>query len=164
MTCTHVLGLIDAGPFADYPRAHLDAAWQHARQCATCGPALQAAAALTDDLKALPRPAAPPDFTAAVLARIAPIERSHSDAVVAAVSDRRDFAGTHDWSTWATALGSLAAGFVVALSMSPGGDGMRPRLMAMPGMTPGGPVLAASLLLYVVGLFAPLSSRSRRPG
>jgi hypothetical protein len=38
MTCAHVLGLIDAAPVADYPRAHLDAAWQHARECATCGP------------------------------------------------------------------------------------------------------------------------------
>src|SRR5205809_4548888 len=127
MTCTHVLGLIDAGPFVDYPPAHLDAAWEHARQCATCGPALKAATALTDDLKALPAPVAPLDFTAAVLARIALSERLHPDATVAgAVPDKRDFASTHAWSTWATALASLAAGLVVALTISPGGGGIRP--------------------------------------
>ncbi len=31
MTCAHVLGLIDAAPFANYPAGHLDAAWDHAR-------------------------------------------------------------------------------------------------------------------------------------
>ena len=85
MTCTHVLGLIDAGPFADYPRAHLDAAWEHARQCATCGPALQAAAALTADLPALPQPAPPPDLAAAVLARIARIDRANPVPAAAAM-------------------------------------------------------------------------------
>ena len=47
---------------------------EHARQCATCGPALEAAAALTADLAALPQPAPPPDLAAVVLARIAQIE------------------------------------------------------------------------------------------
>ena len=50
MTCAHVLDLIDASPLADYPSARLDAAWQHARHCATCGPALDAATALAGDL------------------------------------------------------------------------------------------------------------------
>ena len=74
MTCRHALDLIDAETFTDYPRAHLDAARQHARQCATCGPALEAATALTAGLVALPQPAPPPDLAAAVLARIARIE------------------------------------------------------------------------------------------
>ena len=64
MTCAHVLGLIDSSPFGDYPRAHLDAAWRHARQCATCGPALAAATALTADLTALLQPAPPDPYLA----------------------------------------------------------------------------------------------------
>lgn len=59
MTCSQVLGLIDAGPFADYPPAHVDAAWQHARHCPTCGPALKTATALTAELGALPEPTPP---------------------------------------------------------------------------------------------------------
>ena len=71
MTCAHVLGLIDAGPFADYPPAHLESAWQHARQCATCGPAMEAATSLTIDLAALPQVAASPELTTTIPARIA---------------------------------------------------------------------------------------------
>ena len=171
MTCAHVLGLIDAGPFADYSRAHLDAAWQHARQCATCGPALEAATALTTGLAGLPRPAAPPDLTAAVLARIAQIEGSYPAPVAAEMPGTRTLSGTRDWSAWATALGGLAAGLVVAVSMatgegapidieSAGAGGMATGLLAMSSTTTWALALAASLALYVAGLFAPVGARS----
>ena len=143
MTCAHVLGLIDVGPFADYPPAHLDAAWEHARHCATCGPALEAANRLATDLAALPQPAPPPDLAAAVIARIARIEETPAGR-----SDARD------WSPVITALGALAAGVAIALS-TPSGDAVQvdPKWA---------PILAAGLALYAAGLFAPLGGKPPR--
>jgi hypothetical protein len=140
MTCAHVLGLIDAGPFADYPREHLNAAWAHARQCATCGPALQAAHRLASDLAAWPQPVPPSDLAAGVLARIArlgdePPVRSRA----------------HDWSPPITVLGGLTAGVAIALSTPPGAS---PLTWA--------PILAAGLGVYAVGLFAPLAGKRPR--
>ena len=143
MTCAHVLGLIDAGPFADYPRAHLEAAWQHARQCATCGPALATAARLAADLAAFPQPAPPPDLAAAVIARIARIEETPP------VQD-----AAREWSIWITALGAVAACVAIAL-WSPSAAGARFDVTWAP-------VLAAGLALYAAGLFAPLSGNGRR--
>jgi len=171
MTCAHVLGLIDAGPFADYPRAHLDAAWQHARQCATCGPALKAATELTTDLAALPQPAPSAELAAAILARISQAEQAQPARAATAMPATRLPSIARDWSAWATALGGLAAGLVIVLSMA-AGEGARiniasPRvggmtgLVGMPPMTTDALVLAAGLLLYAGGLFAPLSRRSR---
>lgn len=171
MTCTHVLDLIDAGPFADYPRAHFDAAWQHAHQCATCGPALEAATAITADLAALPQPAPPPDLAGAVLARIAQIDHAHSAPAGAAMPETRARSSTRDWTAaWAAALGGLAAGLAIVLSMpssdrapiqiaSPRVGGMTAGLVARPSTTTEALVLAAGLVLYVVGLFAPLGGR-----
>ena len=172
MTCAHVLGLIDAGPFADYPRAHLDAAWQHARQCATCGPALKAAAVLTADLAALSRPAPPPELAAAVLARIARIEQAHADPTVAAMPEATALSGIRDWSAWATTLGGLGAGLAIVLSTPlretapidialPRVRGIAAGLVAIPSTTIGTLVLAAGLMLYVAGLFAPIGDRNR---
>lgn len=170
MTCAHVLGLIDAGPFADYPGAHLDAAWQHARQCPTCGPALETATALTSDLAALPQPAPPSDLAAAVLARITEIDRPA--AAVTAVPRARARLNARDWSSaLATALGSLAAGAATALSMHPGnaaptapawlGMGqMTAGLEAVPPTSTWALVLAAGLVVYAAGLFAPLGGGS----
>ena len=145
MTCAHVLGLIDAGPFADYPRAHLEAAWQHARQCATCGPALEAANRLATDLSCLAQPAPPPDLAAAVVARIARIELEPEPA-------RQSSA--RDWSAWVTAAGGLAAGLAIALSSQSGGAARVDVAWA--------PVLAAGLALYAAGLFAPLGGKRPR--
>ena len=139
MTCAHVLGLIDAGPFADYPRAHLDAAWQHARQCATCGPALEAAAALSTDLAA--------SAAAGALAgagggrpRAHRADRSGTAPLVPPRPFRRQglLPCTRDWSAWATALGGLAAGLVIVLSMA-SGDGARINIASpkVGGMTAG---------------------------
>jgi hypothetical protein len=144
MTCAHVLGLMDAGPFADYPQAHLDAAWEHARQCPTCGPALQASDRLAIDLAALPQPVPPPDLAAAVIARIVRIEIEEEPPLRARA---------HDWSPLITVLGGLAAAVAIALSA--------PSMLfnGIPHMWT--PVLAAGLELYSAGLFAPL--RGRRP-
>jgi hypothetical protein len=148
MTCTHVLGLIDAGPLADYPRAHLEAAWVHARQCATCGPALRASAALTTDLTALPHPRPPRDLTDGVLARIAQIDNARLAADAAREAGSAPWAS--DRSAWATVPGALATALVT------GG------LVVSPASTAGSLTVAAGLLLYVAGLFAPLDGR-RRP-
>jgi len=171
MTCAHVLGLIDAGPFADYSRAHVRAAWQHARQCATCGPALEAATALTTDLATLPQPAPSRYLASAVLARIAQAEQAPPASVAAAMPAKRASSRTRDWSAWATALGGLAAGLVIVLSMAYGEGApaniASPRFggvtagLVMPSMTLEALVLPAGLGLYVAGLFAPLSGRSR---
>jgi hypothetical protein len=143
MTCTHVLDLIDAGPFADYPRAHLDAAWQHAHQCATCGPALDAANRLATDLAGLAHPAPPPDLSAAIVARIARIE----EPLAVQTSARA-------WSPWITALGALAACTAIALSSPASGAARIDVTWA--------PVLAAGLALYAAGLFAPLGGKHSR--
>jgi hypothetical protein len=143
MTCTHVLDLIDAGPFADYPRAHLDAAWQHARQCATCGPALDAADRLATDLAGLAQPAPAPDLSAAIVARIARIEEPLAVET-----------GARAWSPWITALGALAACIAIALS-PPSTGAARIDVTWVP-------VLAAGLALYVAGLFAPLGGKRSR--
>jgi hypothetical protein len=144
MTCTHVLGLIDAGPFADYPRAHMDAAIRHARQCATCGPALETATILTAGLAALPQIAAPPNLAGVVLARVA-----RSDAAES-VPDAAERFALRDRSSWATTLGGLAAGLAIVLGM-PAAAGVLP----IPSPTVAALVLFAGLLLYVRGLFAP---------
>lgn len=166
MNCSHVLGLIDAGPFADYPAPHLDAAWRHATECATCGAALAASRALASGLAALPQPAPPPDLAAAVLARIARLDEAPA----------RTSAGVRSaapaWPAWAATLGALAAAVAIVLSMWRGGgpafaDVMSPGavlpaggLVPLPDTIAGVVFLAAGLVLYAAGLFAAVSSRS----
>jgi hypothetical protein len=172
MTCAHVLGLIDAGPFADYPRAHLAVAWQHARQCATCGPALEAATALTADLTALARPAPPPELTATVLARIAQIESANPTFAATARLGAQAPSGTRDWWAWATAFGGIGAALAIVWSAPLGGlaqidialprvRGIATGLVVMPSTAAGALVLAAGLGLYVAGLFGPFGQRRR---
>ncbi len=173
MTCPHVLGLIDAGPFADYPRAHVAAAWQHARQCPTCGPALEAASRLTADLQALAQPAPPPELASVVLARIARIDQDLA-APAAARPEARARASIGDWSVQAAALGGLAAAVAIVMSMPPGGGlpayiaspavgGLTSGLVAMPSSGTYALILATGLMLYVAGLFAPLGGGRGRP-
>lgn len=138
MTCAHVIGLIDAGPLAEYPRIHLEGAWRHARHCPTCGPAMRAAAALTADLAALPH-GAHPDFTREVLARIERIEaRAVTVDEETTASPRRD-----EWTAWAIVPGVLAAALVT--------DGVPVSTTAT-----GTIALATGLLLYAVTLFMPV--------
>lgn len=177
MTCDHVLGLVDAGDLAAYPQAHLDAAWHHAHQCATCGPALDAATALTRELEALVQPGPPPEFAASVLARLArtePLQRSRpAIGKVASTATRVP----PEWFASAAALGALAVVLAIVLPMLAGEEMrlgmMSPRvatvsaLLTMASTSTGALVLATSLLLhaaglflYAAGLFAPLRGRS----
>jgi hypothetical protein len=165
MTCTHVLGLIDAGPFAEYPQEHLDAARAHARECPTCGPALEAATVMTAELRALqPGADTPGDIANIVMARIAQLPEPGSAAAGATLA-----AGALRWRDWApslTALGGLVAGLALILTMPSGaevlGDFVTPRfsaagaLAAVPSSGPAALAIGAGLLLYAVGLFAPV--------
>lgn len=171
MTCAHVLGLIDAGPFVAYPRGHMDAAWRHARECATCGPALEAATAITADLAALPQPGPSPEFSAAILARIAQAEQPEPVRLARAIPATRRRSMGRQWSALATVVGSLVAGLVIALSIVAGDEArsslMSPRiggmsgLVAMPSTIADALTLGAGLLLYAAGLFGPLRGRGR---
>jgi hypothetical protein len=171
MTCAHVLGLIDAGPFADYPRLHLEAAWQHARECATCGRALRMATALPAELAALEQPVPSPDMTAIILARISQVDEPRPADVGMAMSSTRPLSSPHDRSAWAAALGALAVGVVVIVSMLPSeavrinfaapAVEMKTGLVAMSSTPSDALVVAAGLIIYAAGLFGPLSSRSR---
>lgn len=162
MTCAHVLGLIDAGPFAAYPQEHLDAARDHARDCPTCGPALALSTALTTELTMLPEPEAPANLAGIVMARIAQLPESNLVPIAVSTPGRRD------WAHGVTALGGLVAGLAVVLTMPNGasvlGEFVTPRLIASGGMATmpasGAAALAifAGLVLYTVGLFAPLRS------
>ena len=163
MTCAHVLGLIDAGPFAEYSRAHLEAVREHARGCPTCGPALAAATALAVDLAALPQVPAPSGLAAGVMARIARTEAADALPVRAT--------STPDWASWATTLGGLAAG-VAAVLMILADDRIAWALQVVTGRAdmplPALPaailssVLFAGLVLYVTGLFAPVGAKRYR--
>jgi hypothetical protein len=167
MTCAHVLGLIDAGPLADYPRAHLDAARRHARDCATCAPALRAAEALTAGLEALPRPAAPIDLEAIVMARLARVDGDRRPAEAEPVTGKaRTGRPWMIWPVWSTVLGGVAAGLSIVVAMrpidlaSPRVGGIVASLVAMPPMGASAAILAAGLALYVAGLFGSVSSRA----
>jgi hypothetical protein len=154
MTCRHVLDLIDAGTLTD-------AAEKHAQQCATCGPALAAATALTARLVALPQPEPPAHLAAAVLARIA---RMDSDASKQAHSTTATPAamGARDWSRWASLTG-VAAGLALVMATVPvlGVRGITTNLVVMPSTTTGALGLGAGLLLYAAGLFVPVRLNPR---
>jgi hypothetical protein len=169
MNCSHVLGLIDAGPLADYPAAHLDAAWRHARACATCGPALEAATALTAALTALPHPVQPRDLEAIVMAHIARIEKDVEMAAAGAVAAKREQAPrSRVWPACATTVGGLASGLAIVVAMHPVGlasprvGAMTASLVAMPPFGAWALVLAAGLLLYVAGLFGNVTGSEHR--
>jgi hypothetical protein len=174
MTCTHVLGVIDAGPFVDVPRAQREAALAHARQCQACRVALEASVLLSVDLAALPEPAAPPELAASILRRIEGVSRARAVAEAERTAERpRSLSGLRDWPAWSTAFGGSVAGLSVVLSMPRVHDALAEwpqtadsRVVANlleqgPGIV-GGVVLVAGLLLFAVGLLAPLGDRNRR--
>ena len=169
MNCSHVLGLIDAGPYADYPPAHLDAAWRHARGCPTCGPALELSTVMTREL-AGPMPATPPAHLAAsVAARIARLDAPHRVSG-AAEPARPGPAVAGWWPELSAVVGGVMAGVALIASVPPGGWTMGRFAMLWEGWTgvdafvqpatSGGMLtLAGGVLFFVVGLFA---SRERR--
>ena len=162
MNCSHVLGLIDAGPFADYPRQHRDAARRHALSCPTCGPALLASETIDMGLAGLPRPAAPRDLAAGVLARIARLDEPPAASVPAPGEARSSFLRGYP------ALAAVGAGAALAIGvLISGTPPIDPRslgfartsmgLVAMPATIAGAIGLAGSLALYALGLFLPLA-------
>jgi hypothetical protein len=169
MTCEHVLGLIDAGPFADYPATHLDAAWKHARGCPSCGPALAAAAALDSSLAALPHPRPPADLTQQVMARIERTSSAATDEHIVPAGAGRAF----HWAQWASLLGGLMAGLSMILASQAHGfaEGIASvsfarttaGLSAMPSSGGEAVALVAGLILYVAGLFAPIRADPATP-
>lgn len=165
MTCAHVLGLIDAGSFAGYPRAHLDAAWRHAGQCATCGPALETATVLATDLAAMPQPVAPQHLAGQILAEVSRVEEARE---VSARADRAEVRRRRAWRESAL----VAAPFVAALALllawadpsamdffSPRVGGIRRGILTMPALAPASAALAATILLYASSLLAPFGGR-----
>jgi hypothetical protein len=168
MTCAHVLGLIDAGPLAGYPPAHLAAARRHAETCPECGPAMATAAEVAQGLVDWPEVAPPTDFAAVVMARVARVDDARTMA--AGETPARARARAADWAASATALGGVTACAALAWSAATGGASLvrvaGPALSGVaagamwPGSLPEGLLLAASLGLYVVGLFAPVAGRS----
>ena len=161
MTCAHVLGLIDAGPAAGYPRAHYEAARRHAETCVTCGRALAVAIPLARDLTEWPDVAPPADLAAVVMARIARVDEGKlAEAGAAAAPGRHAPWG---WAAWAMAIGGLAAGIALVWSAATGGAALV--RLAGPGLLgaatsaaawpalPEALLLAAGLGLYAVGLF-----------
>ncbi len=171
MRCAHVRDLIDAVPFVDYSRTHLDAAWEHARQCDTCGPALAASRNLTASLIALAHPAPRRDLAADVLARLEATHTRGAAPAGAEVPQAGARARTPAWPAWATVLGSAAAAFAIALSLLAGGaapiavasavaGGRMAGSLAMPATMPQALGLIAGLALYAAGLFAPRRPRA----
>ena len=169
MTCHHVLGLIDAGPFADYPREHLDAAWAHAQDCPTCGPALAGSTNLTAGLGAISRPTAPPRLAPKIMAAIAPTPSPARAASVEPAALSEGALGTlPNWAPWANALGAFALAVAIGWSWLAGESIITTRgslwtgFSVRPSTTMGALAMAASLGLYVLGLFGVTNRREER--
>ena len=160
MNCRHVLGLIDAGPFADVPPAHLDRARSHATTCPTCGPALATSRAVTAGLRTLPQPVAPTTIASTVTARLAAVELLDSNTGPAPSVPVRT--RTPAWWDLASYAG-MVLGIGSAVAYGPSVDFMRVwngiDVNALRS-TPGTASLMCGLALYVAGLFA--SPRRRR--
>jgi hypothetical protein len=181
MNCGHVLGLIDAGALADYPPAHLAAAWRHARECPTCGPVLEMSRVMTRDLAGLLHPdpdrdrytAPPAHFAVAVAARIAQLDtppRALRDAGRA----RRTSPVADWWPAVSTVAGGVIAGVALLASLPPG-EWTIQRFAALwtgwmgadsflPPATSGGMLaLTGGVLLFVIGLFYGRDVTERMP-
>jgi hypothetical protein len=162
MTCNHVIGLIDAGPFVDYSHDHGEAARVHARQCPTCGPALTASEAVTTSLRMLPHPALPRDFTADVLARAAAVEQARREVratVSVPVASRSPWVPASATVLAAAAIAvSLASADVPLFRVAPFSGGG----LGLPSTGAGMFLLLAGLALYAFGLLVPLRSHPRR--
>jgi len=155
MTCKHVLDFIDAGPLVDVSAAQRDAVQQHARDCAACARAIQSAEAIASDLRSLAQPA-PPELTAAVMAAIARIE-PNTDAP----------GGARERSVGVTSVAALASGLTILVATvltSIAGSGVRliGAGIDVPATAAATFALAAGLVLYVGGLFAPVGRALRR--
>jgi len=156
MTCKHALDLIDVGTFADISAARRDAVRRHASECPACGQALRAAEALGADLHDLPQLAPPPDFTATLMARIARIEPE---------DDRR--ARVRRRTSGAASLALLAAGVLIVLRTIVASTSAPTFLLLggiskVPTTASAALALTVGLILYMIGLFAPVRRVLRR--
>jgi len=164
MTCAHVLGIIDAGAFADCSPADLAAARAHAMQCAACGMALAAADAVTSELQQLSVPAPAPDLSKVVLARIARIEDEQGVDAPAVPAASREYRLV--WMTTAGAVASLVLMLFLYTvrpmpDLSAGRIGVvAPSAMVSREGSAGALLLLVSLWVFVSGVFAPLGHRS----
>lgn len=169
MTCRHVLGLIDAGPWADYPPAHLEAAWRHARGCPTCGPALEASTLIAWKLASLSSTGPPAHFAASVAARIARLDTPH---LVTLATDRvRPAPAVVERWPAVGAVASVVAAVALVAWLPPGvwttrgfGALWAGRMGVAPFIQPASSgellALAAGIVLFVAALFG---SRNPRP-
>jgi hypothetical protein len=151
MTCKRAAGLIEAGPFVDALPGEREAAVKHARECATCGAALQLFQELDSALPALPVLAAPPHLADAVLARLASLDEN----VTAAASDEPAPRTSFPAAAWPATMtiGSLAATTSFLLvPVDPSGLFRAPAACA----------LAAGLLLYGTAFLSPAPRRAVR--
>ena len=119
---------------------------------------------MTAGLHSLPGPDVPSDLASIVMARIAQLPEPGSAA--AAVKGTAAGVRKGDWTQSFTAIGGLVAGLALILTMPGGaevlGDFVTPRFSAggalatVPSSGPAALAIGAGLLLYVVGLFAPV--------
>ncbi|MBZ5499730.1 MAG: hypothetical protein LAP85_25300 [Acidobacteriia bacterium] len=164
MTCKQVRALMNALPLAEYPRAQLEAAERHARNCRKCTPVVTSSKALDLQLSRLPEPPLPAGLEAAILERIALQGRavaplSGADSVSAVIKQER-FSLAAALTGLAASLGVLAYWLVdgraqIDLTSSRIG-GATMDIIHMPGAFPAFLVLAVGLLIYVTGLIVPL--------
>ena len=170
MTCSHVLARIDAVALADWAPHELAAAARHARDCAACRTTLAAARELDAGLHLLVEPALPAGLAAAIVARTArvpdPLPPSDTSRIVEVRAGRDRPAWAAALVGLAVALGarvySLAAGEAPLAFPSARIAGGTTGPLEMPGAEPAVLVLAAGLVLYLVGLLASLRGTARR--
>jgi hypothetical protein len=163
MTCEYVLGVIDGG-VVDISVGDREAARRHAQGCAACRLAWEAADGLTADLARLPLPAPPHELAGIALARIARLEDGQPDAAdfTAAASEIRN------WPAWLTAAGGVVIAAAIVsmpsgvLTLNIGPIVLRDAEVGFPSMSSavGLALLGAGLVLYVVGLFAPIGRKN----
>ena len=168
MTCQHVLGLIDAGPFSGYPRGHIEQAWAHARACAACGAALAVSSRLDRELPQLGASAHTVDVTPAVMARIAQIHDAQRAATVGSVAATAE--SRRDGIAWGGVLAALAAALVVTMRVAADdriadatsrADGLWPAVDQLPASGDAALTLAVTLLVYAAALVNAVRSRNR---
>ena len=169
MTCKHVLALIDQLPLAELQPAQLEAAERHARDCPGCQSALAVARTLEAALTGLQEPAAPPALAAVIMARAARIDENRAAPGASRLTVDRT---RSDRRAWVAALAGVAIGLGVhtyglITGETPFGltssriGGWADRFLEMPQVGPAVLVLGVGLLLYLVGLFAPIRDTGR---
>jgi hypothetical protein len=167
MNCTHALGLIDAGPFVLSRPKDIEEAMRHADACPACRQARDVTRTLDARLERWPSAELPHDLSAGVMTRIAAIERARAEAVATA-GEVAPLVREHQWAplavagavTVGAAVTSLVDGHVSFTAAEPLGH-IAASVSMSPAHSAGVLAVVGSLLLYAVGLFAPLRSSRR---